>query len=153
MYECGKQRQRGQPRKRWRSNISVTAGKGSVILRDARHPCLEAQDDVNFIPNDVELEKGLLTAIFSNLMNSHVYLYATRRSIRVSNHYRPEHGRKIDVHQTGKWKRRNVWELTLTTLCIDWRYRTHGASRMLRSMQRGQLMRLRLYPSPCRSRG
>lgn len=64
MYECGKQRQRGQPRKRWRSNISVTAGKGSVILRDARHPCLEAQDDVNFIPNDVELEKGYLLPYF-----------------------------------------------------------------------------------------
>ena len=33
-------------------------GSGSLILRDARHPCLEVQDDVSFIPNDIEMEKG-----------------------------------------------------------------------------------------------
>ncbi|KAJ6454605.1 muts domain V-domain-containing protein [Mycena sanguinolenta] len=32
-------------------------GTGDLILRDARHPCLEMQDDVNFIPNDVEMIK------------------------------------------------------------------------------------------------
>ncbi|KAF7335971.1 DNA mismatch repair protein 2 [Mycena sanguinolenta] len=32
-------------------------GTGDLILRDARHPCLEMQDDVNFIPNDVEMVK------------------------------------------------------------------------------------------------
>ncbi|KAF8217826.1 DNA mismatch repair protein [Mycena galopus ATCC 62051] len=32
-------------------------GTGDLILRDARHPCLEVQDDVNFIPNDVEMVK------------------------------------------------------------------------------------------------
>jgi DNA mismatch repair protein MSH2 len=30
-------------------------GEGQTILREARHPCLEMQDDVQFITNDVEL--------------------------------------------------------------------------------------------------
>jgi len=33
-------------------------GSGNLVLRGARHPCLEVQDDVNFIPNDVEMIKG-----------------------------------------------------------------------------------------------
>lgn len=32
-------------------------GSGSLILRDARHPCLEVQDDISFIPNDVQMIK------------------------------------------------------------------------------------------------
>jgi DNA mismatch repair ATPase MutS len=33
-------------------------GSGSLILEEARHPCLEVQEDVRFIPNNVEMIKG-----------------------------------------------------------------------------------------------
>ncbi|KAG9346295.1 hypothetical protein JZ751_008120 [Albula glossodonta] len=33
-------------------------GSGKLVLRGARHPCIEAQDDVAFIPNDVSFSRG-----------------------------------------------------------------------------------------------
>jgi DNA mismatch repair ATPase MutS len=33
-------------------------GQGDTILIEARHPSLEVQDDVTFIPNDVILKRG-----------------------------------------------------------------------------------------------
>lgn len=32
-------------------------GTGDTILKEARHPCMECQDDMNFITNDVELRR------------------------------------------------------------------------------------------------
>ncbi|EJD05353.1 DNA mismatch repair protein MSH2 [Fomitiporia mediterranea MF3/22] len=40
-----------------RPKLSVK-GSGSVVLKNARHPLLEVQDDISFIPNDVEMIKG-----------------------------------------------------------------------------------------------
>ncbi|KAI4181199.1 MAG: hypothetical protein L6R41_006766 [Letrouitia leprolyta] len=33
-------------------------GTGSTILKEARHPCMEMQDDIQFITNDVHLERS-----------------------------------------------------------------------------------------------
>ena len=34
------------------------SGEGHMKLEMARHPCLEVQDDVAFIANDIALERG-----------------------------------------------------------------------------------------------
>lgn len=34
-------------------------GSGHLQLLDLRHPCLELQEDVNFIANDVNFKRGL----------------------------------------------------------------------------------------------
>ena len=33
-------------------------GEGDIILKEARHPCMEVQDDIQFITNDVALNRG-----------------------------------------------------------------------------------------------
>ncbi|KAF2722316.1 DNA mismatch repair protein [Polychaeton citri CBS 116435] len=33
-------------------------GTGNTVLKEARHPCMEMQDDISFITNDVELVRG-----------------------------------------------------------------------------------------------
>lgn len=36
-------------------------GKGDIVLTGARHPCLELQDNVSFIANDVSLIRGKIS--------------------------------------------------------------------------------------------
>jgi DNA mismatch repair ATPase MutS len=41
-----------------RSHQFTFVGQGDVVLEDARHPCLEVQDYVTFIPNNVDMLRG-----------------------------------------------------------------------------------------------
>ena len=38
--------------------VMYSSGSGDFVLKDARHPCLEVQDDVHFIANDLEMRRG-----------------------------------------------------------------------------------------------
>ena len=37
-----------------------TLGSSRLVLQEARHPCLALQDGISFIPNDVEMIKGIV---------------------------------------------------------------------------------------------
>lgn len=63
----------------------LAKGGGSLILKEARHPLLEVQDDINFIPNDVEMIKGKLR-ILSSEAHSLTLVTAGFRRKRISDH-------------------------------------------------------------------
>jgi DNA mismatch repair protein MSH2 len=50
-------------------------GQGDTILKEARHPCMEMQDDIQFITNDVSLQRGNSEFLISKSTFS--YLIAT----------------------------------------------------------------------------
>lgn len=99
-------------------------------LEMARHPCLEVQDDVAFIANDITLERSMKKSkfasvfsfnsvfvvssinkrptfkrhcqIFSFLFLCFVYIFVyTGRRQGIFDHHWPKHGRQVDLHQTG----------------------------------------------------
>lgn len=37
----------------------ASSGEGDIVLCGCRHPCLEQQDDIAFISNDVSLKRGI----------------------------------------------------------------------------------------------
>ena len=38
-----------------RTVVDLATGTGNLVLSEARHPCMEVQDEINFISNDVEM--------------------------------------------------------------------------------------------------
>ena len=45
-------------------------GEGDTILKEARHPCMEMQDDIQFITNDVTLKRGSSEFLISTYLES-----------------------------------------------------------------------------------
>ena len=40
------------------NQLNRASGSGKLNLIEARHPCLEVQDNVAYIPNDANFDKG-----------------------------------------------------------------------------------------------
>ena len=60
-----------------RPKMTKLGARGNIKLERARHPCLECQDDVNFIPNDYELNRDdsrLLVVTGPNMGGKSTYI-------------------------------------------------------------------------------
>ena len=90
-------------------------GSGSLVLQDARHPCLEVQDDVSFIPNDIKMEKGKRNFSIPSEKLTHPQKKANSRlSVRITAAVTlmytqlrsswSEHGREEYLHPSGTIK-------------------------------------------------
>ena len=58
------------------------------MLRDSRHPCLEMQDDVLFIPNDIEMVKGKFIKKYTLIYYCY-YNYYRQLMVRIGGKKRP----------------------------------------------------------------
>jgi DNA mismatch repair protein MSH2 len=38
-------------------HMTALGQKGNIVLKQARHPCMECNDGMNFIPNDYNMDR------------------------------------------------------------------------------------------------
>lgn len=59
-------------------------GKGNTILKEARHPCMEMQDDIQFITNDVSLRRSTSEFLISKSLFPYKILFLSIRALELS---------------------------------------------------------------------
>ena len=57
--------------------IDTTIGSGKIEVRQVRHPCLELQEDVSYIPNDCSFDSENRKFYFITGLSKHWYLSKT----------------------------------------------------------------------------
>ena len=108
-------------------------GTGSIELLQARHPCMELQDGVNFIPNDAVFKKG--TNIFIYSLISRELLFGLIRRSSVLHYHGTEHGRQEHFFE------------------ISGSSGSHGAAGLFRTRSVGHHQHRRCYIGSCWRRG
>lgn len=90
-------------------------GSGVLEFKQLRHPCLELQEDVTFIPNDCYFKKGkrMRCVYRANTLNE----LNCRRDTH-EHHYGSEHGRQKYLHSVGRCGCSNGSSRIVCSLCI-----------------------------------
>ena len=137
-------------------------GSGSLILQDARHPCLEVQDEVSFIPNDIEMEKGNQSLPIARTTLTHLQTKANSRSsvsviggafLRLLTRVKagPNMGGKSTYIRQVRLRLLAPNPTKSTHHTPDRGHCAHGTSRVVGSLLKSSDPDFRLHPVPCRS--
>lgn len=93
-------------------------GTGDTILKEARHPCMEMQDDIQFITNDVTLTRGCSEFLIISKYLSHCLRSIWNVTLTTASW--TEYGRQEFVHPD------------------DWCHRFNGTNWLLRTVFRSR---------------